>query len=165
MLQKGTVVGGLLIAALGCAANATDWRTYHNERFGTTATIPPGWTANPPPDNDDGLTFTSPDRKAKITISGILNTDEVSREFKLRLSPNPEETISYLRRGDNWLVVSGTRSDVIFYRKSLLSCNGTIWNDLSIEYPASQKVVFMRMVERIARSLKAGSGYQVEGCQ
>ena len=58
---------GLAIAA---PASAGEWRTYTNERFGTTADVPAGWRENPPPANGDGLSFTSPDGAATVAVYG-----------------------------------------------------------------------------------------------
>src|SRR6516225_11896677 len=56
----------LTIAALSQAptlriAIADDWRTYHNDRYGTTIDYPSLFKPGPPPEADDGLKFTSAD--------------------------------------------------------------------------------------------------------
>ena len=43
------------------AALADDWRTYHNDRYGTTIDYPSVFKPGTPPGNDDGLAFTSAD--------------------------------------------------------------------------------------------------------
>ena len=51
-------------------AKADVWRTYVNSKFGTTAELPLRWRMEPPPVNGDGRAFTSPDGRARISISG-----------------------------------------------------------------------------------------------
>ena len=67
-------------------------------------------------------------------------------------------------RDDRGLVVSGTRGDRIFYRRWLLSCGDAVWNGLSIEYPAAGKQAYDPLVTHMSRSLRAGTGWQVENC-
>lgn len=138
------------------ALYAEGWRSYHNARFGTTAVAPKDWTMGEPPENDDGRVFTSPDNRAEIIVSGSFRAFQKEQEIADRLAPGDGESITYKKTGKDWLVVSGTKGDRIFYRKSLLSCNGAIWNNLSIEYPASEKKKFDPLVTRVARSLRPG---------
>ena len=42
-------------------AAADDWRTYHNDRYGTTIEYPDIFKPGTPPDNNDGLEFKSED--------------------------------------------------------------------------------------------------------
>ena len=148
------------------SAGAESWCAYHNERFGTTAEVPADWRMGAPPENNDGRVFTSPDGRAEIVVSGMFSIGPRSEEFALRLGPLDGETIEYERRGRDWLVVSGVKGDKIFYRKSLLSCRDTIWNNISLEYPASEKKTYDPLVAHVAASLRAGKGYDyVTNCK
>ena len=51
---------------------------------------------------------------------------------------------------------------MIFYKKSLLTCKGQVWNNLVIEYPAARKKQFDELVAHVAGSLKGGPGYWVK---
>ena len=42
-------------------SGAPKWRTYQNDRYGTTIDYPNSFKAEPPPDNDDGRRFKSAD--------------------------------------------------------------------------------------------------------
>jgi hypothetical protein len=55
--------------ALAAPADAEGWRIYNNERFGTTAEVPADWRAGRPPENGDGLVFTSPDGRREALTS------------------------------------------------------------------------------------------------
>lgn len=141
---------------IAVSAQAEGWRLYRNSRFGTTADVPKDWTMGEAPQNDDGRVFTSPDKQSEIIISGSFRTFQKEQEIADRLAPGEGETIAYRRQGKDWLAVSGTKGDRIFYRKSRLSCNGAVWNSVSIDYPASQKKNFDPLVTRVSRSLRPG---------
>lgn len=141
------------------------WTTYHNTRFGTTADVPPSWRTGPPPENNDGLVFTSPDGAATLTISGMLNIeDNLAAAFKFYETPEKGETITYKHRAGDAVTVSGTKGDRIFYAKHLLSCHNQIWNSIYLEYPAARKTAFDDLVAHVANSLRPGQGYQIENC-
>ncbi len=155
------------VATLLCAGalHAEAWLAYRNARFGTTADVPKGWTMGAAPENEGGRVFTSPDKQAEIIVYGGYRAFQKDQEFADRFAPGEGETVTYSKKGRDWVVVSGVKGDRIFYRRSLLSCKGAIWNNVSIEYPASQKKRFDPLVTRISRSLRAGrSDGLVTGC-
>ena len=124
-------------------ALAASWRSYHNERFGATADVPADWRAGEPPENGDGLAFTSPDGRATITVYGGLNiSGSLAEVLATRAAPNDGETVTYIHRDRHGVVVSGTRGDVIFYRKSIFACRNQVWDSVSIEYPAAEKKAY-----------------------
>ena len=164
MIIRSAVVLAVALSLAGPAA-AAEWQTYVNERFGTTAEVPSGWRAGEPPANGDGLSFTSPDGKAVITVYGGFQVyDTVAEGMAALEEPLEGETITYHHRGDRTVTVSGLRGGTIFYRKWLLSCGDTVWNGVSIEYPAADKAAYDDLVARVAKSLKAGRGYETEDC-
>jgi hypothetical protein len=148
-----------LIVASGGDSRAETWRSYHNTRFGTAADVPASWTMGPEPADDDGRRFTSPDEHAEITISGMFANVDTDDELASRLEAGEGETIKFKKRQGKWVVVSGTKGDRIFYRKTLLSCGDSIANDLWIEYPAAEKEKHDALVARVAASLRPGRGY------
>jgi serine/threonine-protein kinase len=156
------ILASIVLASIAGAAWAETWRTYVNPRFGVSAQVPSDWTMGPEPANDDGRAFTAPDGSAEIIVSGILSTLSRDQEFSIRTAPNPGETISYKAVRGAVVVVSGTRADKIFYRKSVLNCG--IWNDVSIEYPAVEKAKYDVLVVHVAASLEPGRGYSRRPC-
>lgn len=152
----------LLVPAM---AHAVDWRTYVNERFGTTADIPGDWQAGEAPANGDGLRFTSPDGQAWILVYGGRQvSDSVGEAMAILEAPNEGEQITYRHRETRVVVVSGLKRDRIFYRKSILSCRDTVWNSLAIEYPTARKQAFDVIVTQVAKSLRAGRSADVPEC-
>lgn len=163
--RAGIALAFVLIACTVCVA-AEGWRTYRNSRFGATAQFPANWAMDPEPDNNDGRSITSPDKRAKIVIAGIrAEIDAPDDDIALRAKPNEGEVITYQKRAKGWIVVSGTRGDTIFYRKSILTCGGSIWNDLSIEYPSADQEKYDALVKRVSASLRGGKGYDANDCR
>jgi serine/threonine-protein kinase len=155
-----------LVALAAAAAAAPQYLTYVNDRFGTTAEVPADWKAGEPPDNNDGLRFTSPDQRAWMTVYGRLHIDdtieEAMRDYE---TPGKDETITYRHRERRAVVVSGIRGDTIFYYRHVLSCRDQIWNNVHIEYPAVEKATYDALVTHAARSLRSGPSWQVRGCK
>jgi hypothetical protein len=150
------ILASIVLGSIAGAAWAETWRTYANPRFGVSAQVPSDWTMGPEPANGDGRVFTAPDGSAEIIVSGILSALSRDQEFSIRTAPNPGETITYKAVRGAVVVVSGTRGDKIFYRKSVLHCG--IWNDVSIEYPAGEKTKYDALVVHVAASLAPGRG-------
>ncbi len=161
-------VSGVLAALAAfaiAAAHAESWRTYRNDRFGATADVPAGWRMGEAPENDDGRVFSSPDGRARITISGAYAVLPRAEELDIMLKPDAGETIDYKHQGGDSLVVSGRKGDRIFYRRSLLSCGGTVWNTVYLDYPAAEKRAFNSIVAHVAGSLRGGKAYGTGNCR
>jgi serine/threonine-protein kinase len=172
-MRRREVIAGLAVAAgfawsilaLAAPADAEGWRTYNNERFGATAEVPADWRAGRPPENGDGLVFTSPDGQASIAVYGSLHIwDTIDEAVAIFETPSDGETIKYKHHGPRSIVISGTRGDRIFYAKSLLSCRDNVWDHVRIEYPAARKSAFDALVMYVARSLRSGHSEQVAEC-
>jgi hypothetical protein len=155
-----------LLMALPSVATAQDsWTTYRNTRFGTSIEYPSRFHAGRPPDNNDGQSFTADDG-AQLAVWGSLNAlehDVAGLEAFLRENPKEGETITYRAAGKNWLVLSGTRRDRVFYARHLFSHKGEVINAFEISYPAALAASYGPIVARIAKSLKPGRGYQTKG--
>ena len=148
----------LAVSALPSAAYGDDLRPYLNARFGSYALVPKDWPSLPPPENSDGLNFVSPDHRASITVSGSFNLSPGDDGPVLPLQSVDGFQPTYAKRGKGWAVASGVKGSTIIYRKTLISCHGTISNDLDIEYPVAQKAAYDQLVSRIAASLAGGCG-------
>ena len=141
------------------------WKTFFNDRFGTSIEYPARFKPGRPPDNNDGQSFTADDG-AKLAVWGSLNArerDVASLEAFLREDPKEGEQITYRAAGKNWLVLSGTRKDRVFYERHQFSHKGEVLNAFEISYPATLAAAYGPFVARLAKSLRAGRGFQVEG--
>ncbi|HEY2135672.1 MAG TPA: hypothetical protein VGH49_07275 [Xanthobacteraceae bacterium] len=165
--QRVLAVAVAALVGLAAAADAAQqYRIYSNARFGTNADVPADWKPDPPPENGDGLIFRSPDGSASVTVSGSLHVfDTIGEAMEIYEAPASGEAITYRHREPRLLVVSGMRGDTIFYAKHILSCRDQVWNNLHIEYPASQKAAYDAMVTHIARSLHSGRSGQIGSCR
>jgi serine/threonine-protein kinase len=166
MIRPPRVAAIVLLLAVAAATAAERYRTYANDRFGTTADVPAGWVADPPPENSDGLTFRSPDQRASVAVYGGLHVwDTIDAAMQSFAEPGKDATVTYRHREARAIVVSGTRGDTIFYARHVLSCGDQIWNSVHIEYPAAQKADYDAMVAHVARSLRGGRSWQVPKCK
>jgi hypothetical protein len=106
------------------AALADDWRTYHNDRYGTTIDYPSAFKPGTPPGNDDGLAFASADG-AEFSVFASYNAldfDLTAFQDFIVKNLGADAVVTYRAHGDDWFVISGTRgSDRIFYERHLLS--------------------------------------------
>jgi serine/threonine-protein kinase len=152
------------VALVGSAV-ASDWATYVNDRFGTTAGIPAGYKAGEAPENGDGLRFTSPEGDATIAVWGgfATVTDENFVGYaKRRVSYEKDDgwTVTYSAGKKDWYAFSGSNADRIFFEKIIQACNGEIANHVRLEYPATRQCEFDPIVAHVAKSLRSERGWQ-----
>ena len=163
---RSLIVALLLAGGVTSAAAEGAYHVYYNARFGVSADIPSGWKAGPEPEINDGLVFSSPDKAATITVCGILNVDRsAAQEIADEQKGRDGENVTYRNASARQAVISGTRGDMIFYRKVIISCKDQILNHLEIEYPAAQKQDFDGLVGHVAGSLHSGPSWQIPKCK
>jgi hypothetical protein len=105
---------------------------------------------DPPPADDDGRVFRSPDRQAQIVIGGSHITDDATSVLQDAVSG---VGVTYKRIGPDWAVASGVEGSRIFYRRSVIACHGRILNAVEITYPQRQKQAYDLLVEHVSKSL------------
>ncbi len=68
----------LTVFLLSCSANdsslSTNWKAYHNERFGFEFLYPDRWVESIPPENRDGIAFGDP-QNSGVEIRGWANSE------------------------------------------------------------------------------------------
>jgi hypothetical protein len=144
----------------GPAAAQNAWKTYRNDRFGTTIEYPSDrFRALRPPDNGDGLKFVASDG-ATFTVSAGRNVleqslAEIERDMR---ADDAKRTISYRSAGPDWFVLSGSRGNMTFYERHLLSHQNQIRNSFVMSYPKRLDTAYDTIVTRMSRSFKAGPG-------
>lgn len=147
------------------AAQAAEWTSYSNARFGESIDIPPGFVNDvPEPENADGLTFHSADSDAELLVWGNNLVDENFRVATIARMQNEKDDgwiISYesgdKTSGVTWFVYSGSKADRIMYVRSIASCKDTQALHFRLEYPKAQKKNYDMVITRMGKSLKAGS--------
>jgi hypothetical protein len=147
-------------------AQGNTWRTYHNERYGTTIDYPDLFKAGPPPANNDGLAFKSPDG-AEFSVFASYNALDFDlagfRDFIVK-NLNAGEVITYQARGDDWFVISGMKGgDRVFCERHLLSHGKQMTEGFVVSYPARLKQKYDPIVTRMSKSFRAGAGFQTPG--
>jgi hypothetical protein len=69
----------------------------------------------------------------------------------------PDAAIDYAPVRGTWFVLSGTRDGQMFYERVTFTCGGRLINSWAMLYPASERRVYDRVVEQVARSYRAGT--------
>jgi hypothetical protein len=145
------------------AALADDWRTYHNDRYGTTIDYPSLFKPGPPPEADDGLKFASADG-AEFSVFASYNAlgfDLAGLQDFIKENLAAGAVISYRAKGDDWFVISGTQGgDRIFYERHLLSHGDEMTEGFVMSYPANLKQKYDPIVARMSKSFHPGKGFQ-----
>ena len=114
--------------------------------------IPADWKLQPEDPNFSGRRYMAPDGAAWLALySAPADKDKAAAHLKEVAFAEGEE-VTYLRGARDWLAVSGLKGDRVYYRKAALACGGTIWRHIAFEYPAEQKPVLDRVVERAAQA-------------
>lgn len=134
--------------------------TYVNARFGTVCTFPDQIFTDrmPEPENGDGLEWHSADGASVACYGGYNALDDTPKSLveNEKASPAPGEEVTYGKAGKNWAVLSGTKGDKIFYRRSVFGKD--VIHSVFIEYPAALKAKYDPLVGTIAGSLHEASG-------
>lgn len=113
--------------------------------------IPADWKLQPEDPNFSGRRYIAPDGSAWLALySAPAGKDGAAAHLKNVAFADGEE-VTYLRGARDWLAVSGLKGDRVYYRKAALACGGTLWRHIAFEYPAQQKPVLDRLVERAAQ--------------
>lgn len=112
--------------------------------------VPPGWKHESASSNRRTIRFTSPDGRATLTMRD-LGAAGTSPAAVIR--PTPEEQVTYQRRGQNWLVLSGYSRDNIFYRRAGYACGHLRIHVIDLIYPRALKRQYDSLVTSISHRL------------
>jgi hypothetical protein len=134
--------------------------TYLNERYGFTLSYPTAHFRPQEPLSEDGRVWVSRDGNARLLAGALPNADgmklEDYRRFVMEQS-YPGASIGYAPVRDTWFVLSGTRDGTMFYERVTFTCGGRRINSWAMLYPEGERKVYDRIVERVARSYRAGA--------
>ena len=131
------------------------YERYHNSRFNYSLLYPTNiLVKQQAPENDDGRTFTSPDRRIIMKVFGSHNVFNKNIQNLYREELNrSKQTVTYKRLADNWFVISGYENNRVFYNKTMLHEGNVL--TLSIHYDKSLQPKFDPIVAAISRSFQA----------
>ncbi len=153
-----------------CSGIYSEWTTYTGERYGFSVEYPAYLLKEQKaPHNNDGRTFLSENGSASLVVFGRFNTDEWAdaKAMKAGLLASGNYTdLSYEQAKEGWVVLSGTRGDVVYYEKYVLSCKNKIINSIILNHLSEDTDRFSDITKRIAMSLKPGIGLETpeEAC-
>lgn len=141
-MRASTLVASALTLLLTSAATAAP------------SLVPPGWREVGDP-GAGARTFVSPDGAARLRVGHIAADRRNLRGDMDAISYKDGESITYQRRGDSWVAVSGYRDDQIFYRKGNLACGQTRWHMVEFRYPREAKRQMDAAVTAVAHDMGA----------
>ncbi len=156
----------VLLPPPGSAA-AAEWSRHTNDRFGASAEIPAWFRKLPDPANGDGFAFMSPDRRARIFVTGnyMVTPDGTVgfseyKETLLQDAAGDGVKVTYRSGGRDWLAYSGLKGSTIVYGKAIAACRDVV-NRIHMEYPESERRTYDPIAARVSRSLRHQGGW---GC-
>lgn len=154
------LIAAIFLTGSALAAGAQDFATYRNERHGFSLSYPAGTFAEGPSPSADGGVFVSRDGSARLLAGALPNDGGMGlrdyRAFVLKQS-YPDAAIDYAPVRDSWFVLSGTRDGMMFYERVTFTCGGRLINSWAMLYPATERQVYDRIVEQVARTYRPGA--------
>lgn len=187
-MRKALLAGCALVVAAS-TAEARHWRWHwHGHHFGSAPyaygfaptgdnlqrrwswresgsaadMVPPNWQLQPPDPNWKGKRFLSPDGTSWLAVYSFPTTTEPIAKHMQSVAFAEGETLTYLRGEHDWIAVSGTKDDTIFYRKATIACGGKVWHHIAFEYPVERKRVMDPFVIRAATIIDQAEN---DGCE
>ena len=151
----------LATPSLAARLRLQQWETIASERYGFMIAYPGSVFTPRDAASEDGQVLTSHDGAARLVIGAFPN-DSAATMMEYRdqlLSENysgADVDYAPIKRG--WFVVSGTRGDMMIYEKAMFTCGGKLINSWALLYPVSERHIYDRVVEAVARTYQPGSG-------
>lgn len=131
------------------------WGAWQDSVTGAAVEYPTDLFAPAPGSAAGGIILSARSLDAMMEVQTLRNAEGLDASGLRRVVLQPGELASYsapLRQG---FAASGIHGGTVFYRKALLSADGSTITLLDLTYPAELKVPFDRIVSRIARTLVA----------
>jgi hypothetical protein len=152
------LVTGMLVLSGMSTAQAVDWQTYANPRFGYTIDIPPGFTLQSEADNGDGATFVG-NSGAQLLVFGTPLESDLSREAENRIGweKDAQWTITYAKVTKAWASFSGIRNGEVLYGRGTTLC-GDSAAFFRLQYRKADLKRFNPFIARMVKSLRPIGG-------
>lgn len=140
----------------------SDWGRIESERYGFMLAYPGNiFTPRDAVSDGEGHVLVSRDGAAQLLVAAFDNeTNTTLREYREQLlSENYSGALlDYAPVKKRSFIISGTRGDMHFYERVSFTCGGRLINSWALLYPVSERKVYDRVVEAIARSYSPGAG-------
>ena len=153
------IAGVTAVRPLAQALAQEETATYLNKRYGFTLSYPTAHFRPQEPLSEDGRVWVSRDGNARLLAGALPNADGMTLEEYRKIvieRSYPGASIDYAPMRDTWFVLSGTRDGTMFYERVTFTCDGRVINSWAMLYPQGERKVYDRIVERVARSYRAG---------
>ncbi len=170
VFMAGSVADGPVHAKTYTEMPEDGWTTYKSDDFGYALYYPSAYFQ---PDaiaaGGEPKTFVSPDKKAKLVVSGVDNDDGftlASYRSTLLGDFGGYDALDYSPKGQSWFVLSGYRGETIYYQKVMFSCGNRMINIFSVTFPIGEKAVYERLIEVMEDKFRPGRGADAPaGCR
>jgi uncharacterized OB-fold protein len=129
------------------------YRTYRNGRFGYTIDYPGNFIQISSAGNGDGITFSSPDKQAVLSVYGGNNSTNTKGYYDLAIKKVKGE-LGYNILKDTWYVVTWKEDGRICYEKMFVG--STSHNGFTFSFPEEQKSQYDNLVINLERSFQRG---------
>jgi hypothetical protein len=136
------------------SAIGNGWQTYVTSVMECASIIRELFSAEAPPENGDGQSFTGDGTSLQIFAFHNLDQQTPAALKQQLLGKEGYDDVTYSPTGKTWLVLSGYRGKRIFYEKYFF--NDDVVAAFGIEFPADQKPHYAPIIERIEDSFRAG---------
>jgi hypothetical protein len=160
-ISIGFLVFVLTATAESGAQARGEWSTHQDSQFGFTYSYPAQLFIPEKGERPSFHYFRSNHTDAKLMFGAWNNgSGSTPEEFKrwMLTHAGGYEDITYQPRGRSWFVMSGHRSDQIYYEKAIFSCSRRVVNVFAIAYPEAERSLFDPIVERMEDSFETGRG-------
>jgi len=104
------------------------------------------------PDNGDGILLASKDGNAELSVSGINNALGDTAASFLKSLTEEHTNASLKTTQDNWVILSWTDGDTVFYQKSVIG-TGSI-DTFVLKYPKTQEDIYTTIITYLETSFK-----------
>lgn len=156
-MRKASILALIFVFSLSAFGQAK-YKTYDNSRFGYSILYPYDlFEIQPPPFNGDGRIFVSIDKSAEMRVWANFNAlfRTVGEEFNETVE-DYGAGVTYKVLLKNGFVVSGIKSDKIFYQKTLYHKfkNYEVFYTFTLKYKKADRRKFDLIIKKIADSFK-----------
>ena len=141
-------------AAVLSAGDMKQYRTYLNVNGGFAVDIPARMFRLASADRN-GRYYRSETGKAELTVAAYTNAleQDVAKAYASALADGSiVASPTYKAKGKDFFVISGKAKGRIVYVKSLLTCNGSVWASLRVDYDEASKHDFDPVLTRMSQS-------------
>ncbi len=114
---------------------------------------PPDWQLQPVDPQHKGRRYQSPDGAASLVFYASPTGHESASEHLKSVAFVDGEKVLTLAGTQSELLVTGTRNERMFVRKTRLACSGHEWHHVMLEFPTNAQRDYARISEQAVRAL------------